>query len=278
MLAPWKKSSDKTRQHIIKQRHYFADKDPSSQSYGFSSSHLRMWELDNQEGWVPKNWCFWTVLLEKTLESSLGCKEIKAVNPKGNQSWIFIGRIDAEAPIFWPLDMKNWLIEKDPDDGKDWTQEEKGMTEDKMVVWHHQLNGHESSKLQEMMKDREPWGCKESDMTEWLNNNWGFFFQTFIQLKRLSFPNGIGAFAKNCVCESWLLLHWSICLSLRSYSCLDFFFPPDLPSFPHASSPKRTLLINCLANIPITGSIFRELDLRLQQTRMLIVKWETSGC
>ena len=161
----------------------------------------------------------------RRLESLLKGKEIKPANPKGNQSWIFIGRIDAEAPISWPLDMKNWLIEKDPDDGKDWTQEEKGMTEDKMVVWHHQLNGHELSKLQEMMKDREPWGCKDSDMTEWLNNNWGFFFQTFIHLKRLSFPNGIGAFAKNCVCESWLLLHWSICLSLRSYSCLDFFFP-----------------------------------------------------
>ena len=127
MLAPWKKSYDKHRQHIKKQRHYFTNKGPSSQSYGFSGSCVWMWKLDYKEGWVPKNWCFWTVVLEKTLESPLDCKEI---NPKGNQSWIFIGRIDTEAetPILWPLDAKNWLIGKDPDAGKDWRQEEKGMT------------------------------------------------------------------------------------------------------------------------------------------------------
>ena len=120
------------------------DKDQSGQSYGFSSSHVWMWELDHKESWVPKNWCFWTVML-KTLESPLDCKEIKPVNPKGNQSWIFIGRIDAEAetPILCPPDAKNWLIGKDPDAGKDWRQEEKGMTEDEMVGWHHWLNGHE---------------------------------------------------------------------------------------------------------------------------------------
>ena len=117
----------------------------SSQSCGFSSSHVWMWELDHREGWALKNWCFWAAELEKTLESPLGYKEIKLVNPKGNQSWIFIGRTDAEAetPILWPPDVKNWLIGKDPDAGKDWRQEEKGMTEDEMVGWHHGLNGHE---------------------------------------------------------------------------------------------------------------------------------------
>ena len=133
------------RQDIKKQRHYFANKGPSSQSYGFSGSHVRMWELDHKEGWAPKHWCFWTVVLEKTLESSLGCREIKPVNPKGNQPWLFIGRIDAEAeaPILWPPEAKSQLIGKDPDAGKDWGQEEKGVTEDEMVGWHHWLNGHE---------------------------------------------------------------------------------------------------------------------------------------
>ena len=104
-----------------------------------------MWELEHKEGWVPKNWCLWTVVLEKTLESPLDWKEIKPVNPKGNQSWIFIGRTDAkdEAPILWPPDAKNGLIGKGPDARKDWRQEEKGMTEDEMVGWHHWLNGHE---------------------------------------------------------------------------------------------------------------------------------------
>jgi len=104
-----------------------------------------MWELDYKESWAPKNWCFWTVVLEKTLESLLKCKEIKPVNPKGNQSWMFIGRIDGEAetPILWPPDAKNWLIWKDPDAGKDWRQEEKGRLEDEMIGWHHRLDGHE---------------------------------------------------------------------------------------------------------------------------------------
>ena len=145
MLAPWKKTYDQSREHIKKQRHYFADKGLSSQSYGFSSSHVWMWELDYKESWALKNWCFWTVVLEKTLESPLDCKEIKPVNPKGNHSWAFIGRPDAEAetPILWPPDMTSWLIWKDPDAGKDWRQEEKGTTEDEMVGWHHRLNGHE---------------------------------------------------------------------------------------------------------------------------------------
>ena len=142
-LAPWKKSNDKPRQHIKKQRHYFTNKGPSSQSCGFSSSHVWMWELDYKKSWAPKKWCFWTVVLEKTLESLLNCKEIKLVNPKGNQSWIFIGRTDAEAPIPWPPDVKNWLIRKDTDAGKDWRWEEKGTAEDEMVGWHHWLSGHE---------------------------------------------------------------------------------------------------------------------------------------
>ena len=119
-----KECYDQPRQHIKKQRHYFANKGLSSQSYGFSNSHVWMWELDYKESWVPKNWCFWTVVLENTLESPLNCKDMKPVNPKGNQSWIFIGRIDAEAetPILWPSDVKNWLIGKDLDAGKDWMQ------------------------------------------------------------------------------------------------------------------------------------------------------------
>ena len=131
ILAPWKKSYDKSKQHIKKQRYWFSDKGLDSQSYDFSSSHVWMWVLDHKESWVPKNWCFWTVVLGKTLESPMNCKEIKPVNPKGNQSWIFIGRTDAEAeaPILWPPYVKNWLTGKDPDAGKDWRQEEKGMTE-----------------------------------------------------------------------------------------------------------------------------------------------------
>ena len=145
-LIPWKKSCDQTRQHIKKQRHYFGNKSLSSQGCGFSSSHVWMWELDYKESWALKNWCFWTVVLEKTLESPLDCKEIQSVNPKGNQSWILIGRTDAKAetPILWPSDVRNWLIWKDPDPGKDWRQQEKGTTANEVVGWHHWLNGHES--------------------------------------------------------------------------------------------------------------------------------------
>ena len=138
----WKESYDKPRQHIKKQRHHFADKGPYSQSYGFYSSHVWMWELGHEEGWTLK---INNVLLEKTLDSPLDCKEIKPVNPKGNQPWIIIGRTDAEveAPILWPPDAKSQLVGKDLDAGNDWWQEEKGMTEDEMVGWHHWLNGHE---------------------------------------------------------------------------------------------------------------------------------------
>ena len=130
---------------MLKSRHYFANKSPSSQGYGFLSSHVWMWELDYQESWAAKNWCFWTVELEKTLESPLDCKEIQPVHPKGDQSWVFIGKTDAEAetPVLWPPHVKNWLIGKDPDAGKNWRQEDKGMTEDEMIGWHHWLNGHE---------------------------------------------------------------------------------------------------------------------------------------
>ena len=158
-----------TSKHIYsKQRHYFANKGPSSQGYGFSCSHVWMWELDCEESWAPKNWCFWTVMLEKTPESPLGCEEIKPVNLKGNQSWIFIGRTDVEAetPVLWPPHVKSWLVGKDPDAGKDWGQEEK------RTRWLDSITDSMDmslSKLQGIIKDREawhPWGRKESNTTE----------------------------------------------------------------------------------------------------------------
>ena len=149
-----------------------------SQSYGFSSCHTWTWELDHKEGWAPENWCFWTLVLEKTIESPLDCKEIKPVSPKGSQPWIFIGRTDAEASILWPCDVKSWFIGKDPDAGNDWRQEEKEMTEDEMVGWHHRLDGHEFEQVpgvgdgQGGLACCSPWGHKESDTTEWLNQTW----------------------------------------------------------------------------------------------------------
>ena len=146
-------------------------------NYGFSSSHVWMWELDYKESWAPKNWHFWTVVLEKTLESPLDCKDIQLVHPKGDQSWVFTGRTDVEAetPILLPPDVKSWLIWEDPDAGKDWGQEEKGTTEDEMVGWHHRLNGHGfvwtlgDGDGQRCVVCCSSWGCKESDTTEWLN-------------------------------------------------------------------------------------------------------------
>ena len=175
-LAPWKKSYNKPRQHVKKQRHYFANKGPPSQSYGFSSSHVQMWNLKRKEGWAPKNLCFRIVMPEKTLESPLDNKEIKPINPKGNQPWIFTGRIDAEAAILRPPDAKSQLIGKDPDAGADWRQRQKGMAEDEMFEWHPWLNGQESeqtlgdSEGQGRLACCRPRGCKKSDTTEQLKN------------------------------------------------------------------------------------------------------------
>ena len=177
MLTPWKQRYNKPRQCIKKQGHHFTDTGPCSQSYGFSHSQVWMWEFDHKESWALKNWCVWTVVLKNTLENPLDCKEIKPVSPKGNQSWILIGRTDAEAetPILWPPVAKNWLIGKEPDAGRDWGQEEKGTTEDEMVGWHHWLDGHEFEQApgvgdwQRGLACYSPWGCQESDTTERLN-------------------------------------------------------------------------------------------------------------
>ena len=161
---------------ILKSRHYFAKKGPSSRSYSFSSSHVWMWELDHYESWVQK-WCFWTVMLEKTLESPLDCKEIKPVNPLGNQSWIFTEglMLKLKRQYFGHPYVKNWLIGKTPDVQKDWRQEEKGMTEDEMVGWHYRLNGHDFEQApgvadgQGSLACCGSWGHKELDATERLN-------------------------------------------------------------------------------------------------------------
>ena len=188
MLAAWKKSYDQPRQHIKKQRHYFANKDPSSQSCVFSSSHVWMWELDYKESWAPKYWCFWTVVLEKTLEGPLNSKKIQPVHPKGNQSWIFIGRTDA--PILWPPDAKSWLIGKDPDAGKDWRYEEKGMTEDETAGWPS-VDSMDMSlgKHRELAMDREAWrsavhGVTNSwtQLSDWIQLKDSFIF--YLSLKR----------------------------------------------------------------------------------------------
>ena len=183
MLPPWKKSYDKTRQHTKKQRHYFADKWPSSQSYGFSSSHVWMWELDYKESWVPKNWCFWTVVLEKTLESPLDYKEIKPVRSKGNQPWIFTGRTDAkiEAPILWPPDVKSCLAGKDCDAGKKLKTggegDDRGQNDwmASLTQWAWVWASSRDGEAQGSLVFCNPWGRKESDMTEELNNNKGLF-------------------------------------------------------------------------------------------------------
>ena len=201
MLSPWKKSYDQPRQHIKQQRYYFADKSPYSQRYGFSNSHVCMWELDHKEGWALQDWCFWTMMLAKTLESPLDSKEIKPVNPKGNQPWIFNGRTnsEAEASILWPSDGKIRLIGKDCDTGKHWRQEEKGMRDDKMIGWHHWLNGHEfeqtlgDSEGQGSLACSSPWGHKELDTPErmnkvymWTNGYCGDHFLKYANVRKLT--------------------------------------------------------------------------------------------
>ena len=164
------------------------------QGYDFSSGHVWMWELDHKESWVPKNWCFWTVVSEKTLESPLDCKEIQPVHLRCVQSWVFIGRtdIESETPIFWPPDAKNWLIWKDPDAGKDWGREEKGMTEDEMVEWHHWLDGHGFGWTpgvgdgQGGLACCSSWGRKESVTNEWLNS-WTPDYNILLWHQRVTF-------------------------------------------------------------------------------------------
>ena len=214
---------------VLKSRHHLADKDPSSQSCGFSGSHVWMWELNHREGWGPKNWCFWTVVLVKTLEGPLDSKDIKSVNPKGNQSWIFTDRNDAKPPIHWPLDVKSWLIGKDPDTGKDWGQEEKRVTEDEMIGWHH--------RLEQLLGDGErqgrlacwsPWGCRVRHdlVTKWQATT----------RKKGGGRAGLGPQTKSSSCLSPVSSLASYSLSTDGFSPLLYHtYWIDMPTLQHSS-------------------------------------------
>ena len=198
-VASWQESDDKPRQCVEKQRHYSAGKSLCSQGYGLPSGHIQLWELDCKEGRMPKNWCLWAVVLEKTLESPFHSKEIKPVNHEGDHPWIFTGKTDAEAetPVFWSSDVKRWFIGKVPDFGKDWGQKENRASEDEMAGWHHWCSEHE---LGQHLGDGEgqrgldccsPWGCKELDITGRLNNTF------YIRRTPLLFPAAICRIAQS---------------------------------------------------------------------------------
>ena len=191
MLAPWKKSYDQPRQ--LKAETLLCQKSPSSQGYGFSSSHVWMWELDYKQSWTPKKWCFWTVVLEITLESPLDCKEIQPVHPKGNQSWIFIGRTHAEAktPILWPPDVKNWLIWKDPMLGKIQGRRRKGQQRMRWLDGITDSMEMSLSKLQELVMDRETWCAAVHGVTKswtWLSD-WTEKLKTFLTNEEIIYPH-----------------------------------------------------------------------------------------
>ena len=177
-----------------------------------------MWELDHKEHWVPKNWCFLTVVLAKTLESPLDCKEIQSVHPKGNQSWIFIERTDVEVetPILWPSNVKNWLTGKDPESGEDWRQKDKGAPEEEVVGWLHRLDGHEFEQAQGYGKGQgrlaccSPWGRKESNTTEWLN--WTDLIHVLIYI-----------YVCVCVCVCIYVIFHFFCDCLPLSDCSSYF-------------------------------------------------------
>ena len=239
-------SYDKPRQLIKKQRHYFADKGPPSQSYGFSRGHIWIWA-----SWAPKNWCFWTVVLEKTLESFLDCKEIQPVHSKGNQSWIFIGRTDVEAPILQPPDANSWL-RKDPDVGKDWRQE-KGTTEDEIAGWHQQLDGVWASSGN-WWKTREAWRAAVHGMArvghDWATeqqqqNKWEADF--FLWLSNLVWRT----FLKNyLIYFNWrpIILQYcsGFCHMLSTWISHGYTCPPSWTPLPPLSPSHPSRLSQCI--------------------------------